>query len=91
MNHYNRLTLEERYQIQALKKSEISCRKIAEQLNRSHSTILREINNNLTNQGIYVPEHAFKNVKLVNIGIVFNFVNERRSFWRVFHRLGHKS
>ena len=35
MNHYNRLTLEERYQIQALKKSEISCRKIAEQLNRS--------------------------------------------------------
>ena len=63
MNHYNRLTLEERYQIQALKKSEISCRKIGEQLNRSHSTILREINNNLTNQGIYVPEHAFKNVK----------------------------
>ena len=40
MNHYKRLTLEERYQIQALKNSEISCRKIAEQLNRSHSTII---------------------------------------------------
>ena len=63
MNHYNRLTLEERYQIQALKKSELSCRKIAKQLNRSHSTILREINNNLTNQGFYIPEHAFKNAQ----------------------------
>ena len=55
---YKRLTLEERYQIQALKKSELSYRKIAQQLNRSHSTIVREINNNSTSHGYYLPQPA---------------------------------
>ena len=63
MNHYNRLTLEERYQIQALKKSELSCRKIAEQLNRSHSTILREINRNSISTGCYVSTPADNKAK----------------------------
>ena len=55
---YKRLTLEERYQIQALKKSKLSYRKIAQQLNRCHSTILREINNNSTSHGYYLPKPA---------------------------------
>ena len=60
---YKRLTLEERYQIQALKRSELSYRKIAQQLNRSHSTILREINNNSTSHNYYLPKPANDRVK----------------------------
>jgi transposase, IS30 family len=45
---YKRLTREERYQINALLRSEISIRGIAENLGRSPSTISREINRNFS-------------------------------------------
>ena len=43
---YRHLTYEERCQIEALKKSEISVALIAEQLGRNRATIYREVNRN---------------------------------------------
>lgn len=42
-NHYNQLTLDERYQIQALHELNWSARSIAARLNRSNKTISREL------------------------------------------------
>ena len=63
MNHYKRLTLEDRYQIKALKESGLSYRKIANQLGRFVSTISREINKNINANGHYSARQAFKKVQ----------------------------
>ena len=59
MKSYNRLTQEERYYIFALKASNISIRQIAKLLNRSHSSISREMSRNCE-QGRYSPSKAQK-------------------------------
>ena len=55
---YQRLTRAERYQIQALLKSGISNRQIAQVLERSPSTICRELKRNRTKRGCYMPVFA---------------------------------
>ncbi len=60
MEKYRRLTPMERYQIEALKKSHLSLRDIASVLERSPSTISRELKRNCSTSGYY----AFKAQKL---------------------------
>ena len=57
--NYTHLTLEERYQIYALLREGFSKRHIACRLNRSPSTISREINRNRARNG-YFAQHANK-------------------------------
>ncbi len=54
---YTHLTREERYQIHALRRQDISAAVIAAQLRRSRSTITRELKRNAGAQG-YKPAHA---------------------------------
>ena len=57
MKSYNRLTQEERYYIFVLKANKVSIRQIAKQLDRSHSSISREISRNCE-KGRYSPRKA---------------------------------
>lgn len=68
MANYHRLTPQERYQIAALKDSGIAIRRIARQLNRSASTILREIERNREVQK-YKPQCAQRSAGERRIGV----------------------
>ncbi len=57
MNHYTQLTREQRYQIYALKKAELSQTKIARILGVHKSTVSRELRRNLGQRG-YRPKQA---------------------------------
>lgn len=59
MSHYQHLTIDERESIQEMKLKGFSCRKIAEILKRSVSTISRELKRNSVN-GRYRPSRAQK-------------------------------
>lgn len=59
MSHYSHLTLEERYQIYGFLKTDISISEIARILNRSRSTIYREIRRNKGDRG-YRPKQAHR-------------------------------
>jgi IS30 family transposase len=58
MRQYQRLSREERYQIEALRRSGKGYSEIAENIGRHRSTILREIQRNSLWDGRYHPEHA---------------------------------
>ncbi len=59
---YNQLTLDERYQIQALNKLSFSAREIARRLNRSNKTISKELRRSPT--GTYCAKAAHHNADL---------------------------
>ena len=59
---YNQLTLDERYQIQALNKLSFSAREIARRLNRSNETISKELRRGPT--GTYCAKAAHHNTDL---------------------------
>lgn len=54
---YSHLTLDERYQIYGLLKSEMSIKKIAKKMNRSNASVSRELKRNKGKRG-YRPEQA---------------------------------
>ena len=60
MNHYNHLTINDREKASILQGLGLSFRKIAEQLNRSVSTISREFKRNAYANKEYSPNHAQK-------------------------------
>lgn len=51
MNNYKHLSLEEREKLVAFKEAGLSLRNIAEGLNRSHSSLVRELKRNKTGLG----------------------------------------
>src|SRR5438552_1768183 len=57
MKGYSRLTLEERYQIEVLRRSEIGVRRIGKVLRRNASTICRELRRNSEEKN-YVAKRA---------------------------------
>ena len=59
---YTHLTREERYQIHALRRQNISLAVIAAELNRSRSTITRELKRNAGVQG-YKPARAHEQAR----------------------------
>lgn len=58
--NYSHLILHERYQIRAWRAQGFSLREIAERLQRSPSTISRELNRNLSRSGVYHEETAHR-------------------------------
>lgn len=60
MGQYHRLTLEDRYQIYAGKNSGLSIREIARVLDRSASTVSRELKRNRDGNGCYVAIRAHR-------------------------------
>ena len=59
-NRHHHLSEGERHQMYALRQQELSIREIAAQLNRSPSTISRELRRNGGLEGTYDPEAAHK-------------------------------
>jgi transposase, IS30 family len=55
---YSHLTTFERGRLQALHKLGLSCRQIAKELNRHHSTVARELKRNTMENDNYSPENA---------------------------------
>lgn len=60
---YSQLTLDERYQIQALNELGFSAREISRRLNRSNKTISRELSRHL--QGVYYAKIAHHTADLI--------------------------
>lgn len=60
---YSQLTLDERYQIQALNELDFSAREIAHRLNRSNKTISKELQRNF--QGVYCAKRAHQTADMV--------------------------
>ncbi len=55
---YPQLSAQERFEIYRLHQSGLSCRGIAQSINRAHSTISRELRRNRTATGEYLPDTA---------------------------------
>ncbi len=55
---YTQLSAQERFEIYRLRQSGLSCRAIAQSLNRAHSTISRELRRNRAETGDYLPDTA---------------------------------
>ncbi len=60
MNHYKHLTIDERENARVLLEQSFSLRAIARKLNRSPSSISREIKRNCLKNGKYTAHHAQK-------------------------------
>ena len=65
LGKYKHLTLEEREKFFAWKEKGLSLRKIAEKLNRKHSTLSRELKRNEKHEKEYLPCHAQKRYERV--------------------------
>ena len=60
MNQYHRLTQHERYVIETMRRNDFTLSEIAKMLNRSVSTVTREIERNLQNDGRYSWAYAHR-------------------------------